>query len=116
MLAGNISKPVMSRNSRRNSFRYSSANRPKPKPSVKPSTATTKLCAKNTCMICPPVAPRALSVPISGVRCTTNVICELVMPNAATIITKNSRKNITLRSTFSASRICVFSSSQVVTT
>ena len=67
-------------------------------------------------MICQPVAPSALSVPISGVRCTTKVICELVMPNAATIITKNSRKNITLRSTFNASRIWVFSSSHVVTT
>ena len=63
-------------------------------PSAVPSTPWIQPCQKNTRMMPPAEKPSDRSRPISRVFWTVTVISVLVMPKAATMVMKISRKNI----------------------
>ena len=75
----------------RKSLRNRIPVQPNAKPLITPTTPTTRLCDKNTRATWDGVAPSALSIPISRVFWTTNVMSALMIPKAATITMKNSR-------------------------
>ena len=88
---------------------------PAARPVTFPKNPTIMPCARKTQTIWPGVAPSAFITPISRVFCTVTVMSVLMMPKAATITMKSSRKNMVFRSRRMASKICLFRSIQVRT-
>ena len=86
---------------------------PSPSPVSVPKSPTTIPCARKTQTICQMFAPIAFMIPISRVFCTVTVMSVFMIPNAATTTMKNNRKNMTVRSSRTASKNWLFMSIHV---